>query len=151
MAPTPTENPRRRNKRLPMNVLPVEGRKGRAPAWPLAGKEKAEGELWARLWKMPQAIVWERQGLARVVARYVRMTVRAEDDDAPVTLLTAVAGLEDRLMLNPISLKRAYYVIGTDMPTVNDGDNGPAKKRRPSKKRARPAAVDLKLVKGGRG
>ena len=150
MPPTPTENPRRRNARLPMNVLPAEGRRGRAPAWPLPAKLPAEAKLWAEMWKKPQAIVWERQCIERVVARYVRMVVRSESDiEAPITLLAAVASLEDRLMLNPISLKRAYYVIAGDDTVKADGTPagpGPAKARGKARKRARPAAVDLRVV-----
>ena len=99
--------------------LPAEGRKGRTPAWPLSKYLAGEKALWTELWRKPQAVVWEEQGLQRIVARYVRTVIEAEWPGANATLRAEVRNMEDRLMLNPVFLRRAYYVIGT--PSTSPG------------------------------
>ena len=43
-------------------TLPAEGRKGKAPAWPLSKATARESKLWTSEWKRPQALQWERNG-----------------------------------------------------------------------------------------
>lgn len=101
----------RRNKDVPMNQLPAEGRTGRTPTWPISSATADELKAWKSLWRVPQAVVWERHHLERIVARYVRLMVAAEDPDAPVTMQGQVAKLEEHLLLTPHHLKQARYEI----------------------------------------
>lgn len=101
----------RRNKDVPMNQLPAEGRTGRTPTWPIAAASPDEAKAWKAAWRLPQAVVWETQHLERIVARYVRLMVAAEEPGAPVTLHGHVAKLEEHLLLTPHHLKAARYEI----------------------------------------
>jgi hypothetical protein len=49
-------------------VLPGEGREGAIPEWPLEEQTVREGVLWGRLWRKPQALMWERYGQEYEVA-----------------------------------------------------------------------------------
>jgi hypothetical protein len=102
-------------------VLPADGRKGRTPRWPLAGKATmAERGLWAELWHTPQAVAWEALGWTRVVARYVRVALAAEDlcKDA----MSEARQLEDRLGLTPKAMRLLLWTIGP----AEEQDTAPA-------------------------
>ena len=76
-------------------ILPAEGRQGATPDWPLTDQDLREAELWARLWKMPQALMWERYGQELEVALYVRRLAEAETRESSVALSTLVRQLAD--------------------------------------------------------
>jgi hypothetical protein len=48
------------------------------PAWPFGTPTDAEAALWADVWSRPPASLWERFGLARDVATYVRTALGFE-------------------------------------------------------------------------
>lgn len=107
----------RRNKDVPMNQLPAEGRTGRTPTWPISPATPDELKAWKSVWRLPQAVVWERHHLERIVARYVRLMVAAESPDAPVTMQGQVVKLEEHLLLTPHHLKQARYeIVVSDEP-----------------------------------
>src|SRR5437868_2876321 len=109
--PPPSRNPRRRNARPEWRQLPATGRTGDTPPWPLTAALKAELALWEELWKSPQAQAWEELGWFRIVARYTRIASRSEKRGAPATLLSEARQLEDRLGLNPMSMKRLQWEV----------------------------------------
>lgn len=120
--PGPPPNPlaRRRNARPEWRKLPAAGRSGEPPAWPLTHEPdpraaRAEKQLWAQLWTSPQAIAWEALGWARVVARYTRVVVAAEQPDASASILAEARQMEDRLGLNPMSMKRLQWELDGDV------------------------------------
>ncbi|MFI0481732.1 hypothetical protein [Actinomadura sp. 9N215] len=97
--------------------LPAEGRSGGAPAWPLDGKPtRREVVAWRALWTLPQAVAWERFGWTRGVARYCRHMVRAESVDASPALLAQVVAMEDRLGLNPKSMRLLLWEVAPAEP-----------------------------------
>lgn len=112
MPRAPKDNPQRRNARVGPRQLPAEGRKGRAPAWPLDEAHDAEKKVWNQLWRTPQAVAWERQGWTRTVARYARVLTAAEalDKDA----MAEARQLEDRLGLTPKAMKLMLWEIVED-------------------------------------
>lgn len=121
MGPPPNPNRRRRNATPNTIKLPAEGRKGRAPKWPLVLESEAEHVLWLDLWKTPQAVMWERLGWTRIVARYARCVVLAEDPDfgdkkatATASLLSEVRQLEDRLGLTPKAMQLLHWEVVVD-------------------------------------
>lgn len=61
--------------------LPPE-REGEPPPWPLSRQSARENVLWAREWRRPQAVMWERYGLEDEVAHYVRQLRLAESPKA---------------------------------------------------------------------
>lgn len=64
----------------------------------------AEVALWERLWRTPQAVLWEQTHADREVAQYVRWKVRAEQGE--VRAASEARLLSDRLGLNPLALLR---------------------------------------------
>lgn len=189
-APKHPDQRARRNATVAMTKLPQSGRKGRAPAWPLAvdadlefkiemakrliaecedeiewcttAKDrtaarrrlsrakkqlgeaeamrkvasKAEREIWAALWKTPQATQWEKRGWFREVGLYARHQAKAEAgslDDSK-----EARQREDRLGLNDMSMLRLRWVIVDEAAT--------AKAPTPRSKRNSSRYGDLKVV-----
>lgn len=64
----------------------------------------AEVALWAELWAMPVAVLWEESRAAREVAQYVRWKIRGEQGDLDAAKEARM--LSDRLGLNPLALLR---------------------------------------------
>ncbi len=117
--PKPDEQRRRRNATPTGFKLPRSGRPGTAPDSPLP-LGAASLALWADLWATPQAIAWEKLGLERLVARYARVVVVAEED-LTINLLTEARHLEDRLGLHPAALQRLRWEIVDDVPADRSG------------------------------
>ena len=121
--PAPKPNPVRSGRGLsqPLMTLPAGGRPGKPPKWPLPGANDDELALWASLWKLPQAVAWERIGSERVVARYCRLLAIAEMRESAGAAVRGVAGLlgevrqlEDRLGLSPVAMLRLRWQIAPD-------------------------------------
>ena len=109
--PGPAPDPRsRRSQQRSASVvsLPSRGRRGRTPAWPLEGEPPS---TWAAVWKLPQAVEWERLRLHRVVARYALLLVLVERDEAVAALLSEARQMEDRLGLSPMAMARLRWEI----------------------------------------
>lgn len=70
--------------------LPAEGYTGEVPPFPLSGALDAETDLWLRLWRKPQAFMWDQLGLEFEVAAYVRAFVESVIPEASAGLKTAV-------------------------------------------------------------
>ena len=120
--PAPKPNARRRNARPDWVDLPADGRKGRAPAWPLAGRAPAG---WQGLWKLPQAVMWERDNAQVQVATYLLTRCAAheslhEGSPSP-TLLSELRQMEDRLGLSPMALKRLQWEISAPVQAKPEG------------------------------
>ncbi|MEU0670351.1 hypothetical protein ABZ508_33390 [Streptomyces lavendulocolor] len=95
-------------------MLPSEGRQGEPPAWPLLGQSEREAELWGRLWRKPQALMWERFGQELEVALYVRRLAEAEEPDARVNLSTLVRQMADSLGLTTPGMRSNRWRITRD-------------------------------------
>lgn len=94
--------------------LPSEGRTGRAPSLPLPAANRLERELWGELWKKPQAVQWERLGLQRQVAAYVRAYIGSVAPDATAGLKTAVLRMEAELGLSIVGMNALRWRIVAD-------------------------------------
>lgn len=120
-AAAPAESAITSNEFDPM-ALPARGRTGRAPAFPLPVGviEKAarsrELELWAELWKTPQALWWERNPwLWLTVAKYCRVMVATESAPAAsAALLSRERELRNECALSPDGLKMNGLAIAPD-------------------------------------
>lgn len=111
----PKANPARRNARVGPLLLPREGYEGEIPQWPLPGRQlKTEKELWAMLWRSPQAAAWITMGEAtiRVVARYARYVIMGElgNDKAAAE----ARQLEDKLGLTPKAMRMLLWAMASD-------------------------------------
>lgn len=119
----PKFDPARRNPRIGPQTLPAEGRQGRAPRWPLPGRMRAgEQEAWRELWKTPQAVAWERmgQGVYRYVARYVRVSVEA-NETLDKGLLAEARLMETDLGLSPKAMRLMLWQIVGEAPKPTGG------------------------------
>jgi hypothetical protein len=126
-------------------ILPVEGRNGPVPDFPLLGETAREGELWERLWAKPQALMWERLGLHYEVALYVRRLAEAEIHDSRVNLSTLVRQMADSLGLTAPGMRANRWRI-TSEDTGEHAEGRPAGRTSRSSSRSR-----LKVVSGGDG
>lgn len=93
--------------------------------------------MWADLWTMPQAVVWERQRQHNEVGLYVRRFCEAELPDSPTALSTLVRQMGDSLGLTSPGLRSN----GWEIPATPTADTGPAPVAQPSS-RARLTVVD---------
>lgn len=125
-------------------ILPAEGRQGATPEWPLVDETVREDELWERLWRMPQALMWERYGQELEVALYVRRLVSAESHDAGVNLGTLVRQMSDSLGLTTPGMRANRWRIDR----VEEAEERPAGPVLPAPGSAR---ARLRAVSGGSG
>lgn len=99
-----------------LTMLPAEGREGDPPAWPLLSAsrpetDEREAEMWSRVWRKPQAIIWERDHLVEVVALFVRQFVEGEASGNSAENRKAIQSYFGALFLTPHSLKSGGYAI----------------------------------------
>lgn len=122
MGPPPKDaaQRRRRNATPATLKLPSSGRTGRAPKFPIPLVRfdsaehqrlvrRLEAELWAELWKTPQAVAWERLGYTREVAQYVRWKAQAELGS--IDAAREARQLSDRLGLSPLAMLRLRWEV----------------------------------------
>lgn len=131
-------------------VLPVEGRRDPAPAWPLSLIEDRERQLWDQVWSTPQAIKWEENKQEIEVALYVRSLVAAERPDATAASRVLILRQQDYLGLSMPALARNKWRIGT----VEDAAR-PTPAPRPTAKKGTKAADAsvrnrLQVLNGGK-
>ena len=124
-------------------VLPVTGRVGPPPVWPLTDATERELEHWHRLWVKPQATEWERLDLVVDVGLYVRRLVEVEQPGASSAAANHVIRLSEALGLTTAGMRVNRWYLGKAAvpmaPAV--GDDQPAAPRR----RARPAGTRGRL------
>lgn len=110
--PPPDPNALRRDRDSETwTVLPLAGRKGAAPAWPLDGKSKREAALWKKEWSRPQAVEWERNGQEVEVAMYVRTLIASEKLDATQGMRNLLRQQQEALGLSLPGLARNHWRI----------------------------------------
>lgn len=142
--PDPDALRRDRNTDQGWHVLPVTGRAGPTPDWPLTPASNRENYHWVRLWKMPQATRWEVLGQYVQVAVYVRRLVAVEEPDATAALGNHVLRLEEGLGLTIPGLARNRWQIGSqESPPAAQatGTEGPAPTRTTTSPKGRLSVV----------
>lgn len=100
-APDPSALRRARKDDAQWTTLPLEGRDGDAPEWPLTDATDRELVLWERWWRKPEALIWESDGSTDYVALTVRMFAEAE-----VTKASAENRKTVRMMMADLYLTR---------------------------------------------
>lgn len=119
-------------------VLPAEGFAGEAPSFPLPkipvyeiyfedkqrvkaydsdateAKWEAELELWAELWRKPQAFMWDRLGLKFEVAAYVRAFIRSVSEDGNASDRTAALRMSAEIGLSLPGMHQLRWKFATD-------------------------------------
>lgn len=127
--PPPDPNALRndRSDALGWKVLPVTGRPGDPPDWPLTPANDREMWHWARIWKSPQATEWDRLGQLVEAAVYVRRLAEVEEPGATAALGNHVLRLAEGLGLTIPGLLRNRWQIGggaTPIPEAPTGTDG---------------------------
>jgi hypothetical protein len=117
--PPPDPNALRRDRKSDQDGwtdLPAGGFEGETPVFPLCGVESGlgdrESELWASIWRTPQAAAWSRLGWTLEVGLYVRLMVLAEGGD--VKAASELRQWSDRLGLNPAAMMRNRWRVVRD-------------------------------------
>ena len=136
--PAPDPNAIRRDRhsdQATWTELPAR-RDGPPPAWPEYMGEPLEGspraQLWAELWSMPQAVMWERNRQVIEVAQHADTLAAIKDgppegmkSDPTPTLRGLALRQMDALGLTAPALNRLRWRIGTAEPvkeaTKTDG------------------------------
>jgi hypothetical protein len=115
--PAPDPNALRRDRKddAGWTVLPAEGRKGKKPpSFPLIDPSARELQIWVKLWKLPQAILWEKNQQELAVAFHVRTMCEAERADAQANLRTLVRQQAGELLLTIPAMYSARVRIAED-------------------------------------
>lgn len=100
---------------LSFKSLPADGYAGEAPAFPLPSASDREIEVWASLWRTPQAFAWASQEWRwQAIGELVRLQVRAEANDSPTTLFERIRQWRADLGLTPAGLKENGWAIAAD-------------------------------------
>jgi hypothetical protein len=97
-------------------VLPVTGRSGPPPEWPLTDASSRELHWWRRLWAKPQAVQWERLGLVDDVALYVRRLAEVELPGASAAAANHLIRLSESLGLTTAGMRMNRWQIAAEQP-----------------------------------
>jgi len=143
-APDPDALRRDRKDDAAWLTLPLAGRPGSPPDWPLEQVTDRELAVWEREWRRPQAIIWERNGQELEVAMYVRTLVTAENPKCPAALRALVVRQQETLGLSLTGLARNRWRIETksEQAQTSRGTRRRAEPRKASSSRSR-----LRVVK----
>lgn len=140
--PAPDPNALRRDRKADQSEwidLPAAGRDGPPLVWPLENATPRELELWAREWRRPQAVEWERRGQDVEVALLVRSIVTSEAPKATAADRNVTQRLMTDLGLTVPGLRAARWRI------VDASVTAPVKRAA----RTKSARDRLKVVQGG--
>lgn len=85
----------------------------------------AELELWADLWKKPQAAAWLALGLKFQVAAYARAFLESVQAEASAGLKTAVLRMENELGISIAGMKQNLWRLGDEV-------GAPSSQKKPS-------------------
>ena len=126
-APDPNALRRDRSNDKDWLTLPAAGFTGLVPDCPLPNVGTSEIALWNKLWKKPQAAMWDHLGLELQVAAYVRAYLRSvAADDAPVGLIAPVLRMEAELGLSTVGMNALRWKFSAD--EVGEKRAAPVKK-----------------------
>lgn len=109
-------------------TLDAAGYQGAVPEFPLPQPRARELQLWAELWRTPQAIEWARLDLVRNVALYTRIFVDNELPGAKAGDLNILRQMTDSLGLSIPGMRAARWRISTDELDEDELDEGDAPK-----------------------
>lgn len=102
--------------------LDPAGYRGEVPEYPFAESEfahpspsiNAEQEMWAKLWRKPQAAMWAKLGMENSLAMYVRSFLEASKPEAPASLRTAVLRMEGELGVSIVGMRGLRWRLKAD-------------------------------------
>ena len=116
--PAPQEGSGRSDRRgYALTALPAEGYTGPVPEFPLPNASSREMDVWAQVWRTPQACAWSTPSEAwrvRTVALWVRTSVRCEAEDASASILAQLHRFADQIGMTTAGLAEMGWKIVTD-------------------------------------
>lgn len=118
-------------------TLPLAGRPGAPPKWPLSTPDKRELELWKSEWRRPQAVIWERNGQQVEVALYVRAVATAEQPRATAAARGLVVRMQETLGISLTGLARNKWRIESKAEQAATARTGQTKRVAPVRKSSR--------------
>lgn len=132
--PAPDPTSARAERRKPLSRLAAYGYQGEAPEYPLPrviirssdGKadrratsalRKRELEVWAELWRTPQAIAWAVEPWRhRTIALFTRLSVRTESPSSSAAETTAMLRMQEQIGLTPAGLAlNGWTIVGDEI------------------------------------
>lgn len=115
--PDPTSG-RSEARGLSFSQLPREGYTGEIPRFPLPGATARERAMWKQVWAYPQGAAWAAEPWRQLaVSQYVRLAVRAEDVEAPASLIASLHRFADQIGLTPAGIRENGWAIAKDEVT----------------------------------
>lgn len=113
--PVDPRSARSDSRSLSFQALPREGFAGDVPDFSLPAPSDRELDVWASLWRTPQAAAWFAEPWRwRTVAQYVRWSVRSENPECPATVMGQVIRLGDQIGLTPAGMKENGWALAAD-------------------------------------
>jgi len=91
---------------------------GEPPVWPFEPNGSDEVDMWNRLWRKPQAFMWDRLGLGDQVAAYVRAYTESTEPEATAGLKTAVLRMETELGISVAGMRQNGWRISAESHPV---------------------------------
>ena len=129
-----------------LTALPSEGYQGEIPEWPIEpAPSEVELAVWEKAWRTPQACAWSMPSESwrtPFVARWVRLSVRCDEPDAPGNLFASLFRLEDRIGLSTAGLAEMGWKVAVDEMAEKRSDQPAAPPRKSSRDK-------MKVVSGG--
>ncbi len=116
--PRPSETSATSDRRgFTLTALPSEGYQGPVPDFPLEYPTDRELEVWAALWRLPQACAWalpSERWRVRTVAMFCRVEVRCEDPEASPSLMAQRHRFADQCGLTTAGLAEMGWKVAAD-------------------------------------
>ena len=141
--PPPSESSARSERRgFSLTALPAEGYDGPVPEFPLPSPSFRELEVWAQVWRSPQACAWampSEMWRADTVAMWVRTKVRCEARDAGPSLLGQLHRFADQIGLTTAGLREMGWKVAVDELAAHSAP--PAATEAPPTRRLRSAGA----------
>ena len=126
-SPIPDPNALRRDRKddASWTTLPAKV-DVKVPAWPLVGQTEREAELWADLWKRPQALLWKQNNQETEVALYARKFALVEVDQGAANHTVLIRQMESLLLTIP-AMYKARVKIAVDEIKARSSTKGSSK------------------------
>jgi len=112
-----------------LTALPSEGYAGPVPEFPLPDASDRELEVWASVWRSPQACAWSMPSESwrvRTVAMWTRLSVRCEDLEAGAALYAQLHRFADQIGMTTAGLAEMGWRVKVDEVSVKREENAAA-------------------------
>jgi hypothetical protein len=133
----PVKDPKSRTSEragFTLTALPNEGYSGEVPSLDdyLPAATSRHHEVWAELWKTPQACAWSLERWRwPVIADLTKWMVRSDDTEAPAAVATAVRQLRDDLGLSFAGLRvNGWAIAQVEVGPAKAAPSAPKRERR---------------------